>query len=445
MTTPTSTGSSPAPTRSSRRARATASTATARGAPACRTGPRDAGATYSRSATSRSSAASSTSIPTTPARTRSATRGWPSVPPGATVHRPTSDMSRAGGEVSAPTARQFTYDALPGRVVFGAGASRRLLAGEVDRLGASRLLVIATGRERSLAEELSAVLGDRVVGVFTDVRPHVPVEVADRARAAAHEARADALLSVGGGSTTGTAKAVALETALPVIAVPTTYAGSEVTPVWGITDERRKTTGTDLRVLPRVVVYDPDLTVTLPPAITGPSAMNAIAHCVEAFYAPGANPITALVAEEGIRALAAGAPVAVQRPEDQAAAARPSTAPTSRAPPSRLPARACITRCATCSEARTTYRMPSCTRSSCRRSWPSRGRCFRRPWRASRGRSASGAGAGPPRGCMTSPWRWAPRRRFETSACVRRTWTRRSGWCSRRCPAAARARCPRTT
>jgi maleylacetate reductase len=218
--------------------------------------------------------------------------------------------------MSAPTARQFTYDALPGRVVFGAGASRRLLAAEVDRLGASRLLLIATEQERLLAEELSAVLGDRVVGVFTDVRPHVPVEVADRARAAAREARADALLSIGGGSTTGTAKAVALETALPVIAVPTTYAGSEVTPVWGMTEGRRKTTGTDRRVLPRVVVYDPDLTITLPPAITGPSAMNAVAHCVEAFYAPGANPITDLVAEEGIRALAGGVPVAVQRPED---------------------------------------------------------------------------------------------------------------------------------
>jgi maleylacetate reductase len=218
--------------------------------------------------------------------------------------------------MSAPTARQFTYDALPGRVVFGAGASRRLLAAEVDRLGASRLLLIATEQERPLALELSAVLGDRVVGVFTDVRPHVPVEVADGARAAAREARADALLSIGGGSTTGTAKAVALETALPLIAVPTTYAGSEVTPVWGMTEGRRKTTGTDRRVLPRVVVYDPDLTVTLPPAITGPSAMNAIAHCVEAFYAPGANPITDLVAEEGIRALAGGVPVAVQRPED---------------------------------------------------------------------------------------------------------------------------------
>lgn len=212
--------------------------------------------------------------------------------------------------------RSFTFEALPGRVVFGPRASRERLAAEVDRLGASRLLLIATERERARAEELSAVLGDRVAGRFTDVRPHVPAEVAERARAAAREAGADALLSIGGGSTTGTAKAVALEAALPIVAVPTTYAGSEVTPVWGMTEGRRKTTGTDLRVLPRVVVYDPELTFTLPPAITGPSAMNALAHCVEAFYAPGANPITALVAEEGIRALASGVPVAVSRPHE---------------------------------------------------------------------------------------------------------------------------------
>ncbi len=213
-------------------------------------------------------------------------------------------------------ARSFTFEALPGRVVFGPRASRERLAAEVDRLGAARLLLIATERERARAEELSAVLGDRVAGRFTDVRPHVPAEVAERARAAAREAGADALLSIGGGSTTGTAKAVALEAALPIVAVPTTYAGSEVTPVWGMTEGRRKTTGTDPRVLPRVVVYDPELTFTLPPAITGPSAMNALAHCVEAFYAPGANPITALVAEEGIRALAAGVPVAVSRPRE---------------------------------------------------------------------------------------------------------------------------------
>lgn len=212
--------------------------------------------------------------------------------------------------------RSFTYDALPGRVVFGPGASRKRLAEEVDRLGAERVLLIATEQERELAEELSAPLADRVVSVFTGVRPHVPVEVAVAARETARRLRADCLLSVGGGSTTGTAKAVALEKPLPILAVPTTYAGSEMTPVWGLTEAQRKTTGRSIDVLPKVVVYDPELTFSLPPFITGPSAMNAMAHCVEAFYAPAANPITSLMAEEGIRALARGIPVAVEKPQD---------------------------------------------------------------------------------------------------------------------------------
>ena len=204
----------------------------------------------------------------------------------------------------------FSYEALRGRVVFGAGAARTRLAGELEGLGARRVLLIAAEPELALARELA---GD-VATEFSEVRQHVPVEVARRAVAAARGA--DVLLSVGGGSTTGTAKAVALETGLPIVAVPTTYAGSEMTPVWGLTEEGRKTTGTDPRVLPKVVVYDPELTVSLPAAVSGPSAMNAIAHCVEAFYGPGANPITSLLAEEGIRALARGVPVAVSRPED---------------------------------------------------------------------------------------------------------------------------------
>jgi alcohol dehydrogenase class IV len=212
--------------------------------------------------------------------------------------------------------RSFIYAALPGRIVFGVGASREKLAGEVDRLGARRVLLVATERERPLAEKLAQPLDDRLVGVFTEVRPHVPVEVAEKARDAARNAGADCLLSIGGGSTTGTAKAVALETALPIVAVPTTYAGSEMTPVWGLTEAQRKTTGNSIDVLPKVVVYDPELTFSLPAAITGPSAMNAMAHCVEAFYAPGANPITSLIAEEGIRALSRGVPVAVNSPED---------------------------------------------------------------------------------------------------------------------------------
>ena len=224
----------------------------------------------------------------------------------------------------------FHYEALPGRVVFGAGAARRELAAEVERMGAHRVLLVATETEEPLARELAAALGERVVAVFTSVRPHVPLPVAEAARALALSVRADAVLSVGGGSTTGTAKAIALTTGLAIIAVPTTYAGSEVTPVWGLTErsaggtsigaeDARKTTGTDPVVLPRTVIYDAELTVSLPAELSAASGLNALAHCVEAFWAPRRNPISSLAAEEGIRALAAGLPAMHVDPADLAA------------------------------------------------------------------------------------------------------------------------------
>ena len=212
--------------------------------------------------------------------------------------------------------REFSYEGLPGRVVFAAGAARTRLAGEIERLGASRVLLVAGEAERPLAERLVAPLADRIAATFSQVRPHVPVRVAEQARALAAATRADAVLSVGGGSTTGTAKAIALTSGLPIVAVPTTYAGSEVTPVWGLTEAERKTTGTDPRVLPKVVVYDPELTVSLPAALSAASGLNAMAHCVEAFWAPRRNPISALAAEEGVRALAAGLPAVVDDGDD---------------------------------------------------------------------------------------------------------------------------------
>ena len=214
-----------------------------------------------------------------------------------------------------PPSPAVTYDALPGRVVFGVRAVEQL-GEEVDRLGGRRVLAIAGKRA---IDGLLERLGPRVAASFTDVQQHVPVEAAARAVAAAAEADADCLVAMGGGSATGMAKAVALERQTPIVAVPTTYAGSEVTPIYGLTGPEGKRTGRDLRVLPKVVVYDPALTTGLPPEVTGPSSMNALAHCVEATYAPGANPVTSLLAEEGARALARGLPVAVADPADLAA------------------------------------------------------------------------------------------------------------------------------
>lgn len=214
---------------------------------------------------------------------------------------------------------RFVHDALAGRIVFGAGTARTALEAEVDHLGGARILVFATDREAALARSLTAPLGGRVVAEFLDVRPHVPIEIATRARelAAAHEV--DLLLSIGGGSTTGTAKAVAMTTGLPILAVPTTYAGSEVTPVWGLTEGGRKTTGRDELVLPRTVIYDAELTRTLPPQLSAVSGLNAMAHSVEAFWAPGRTPMTAAFAETSIRALARGLPGVVADGDDLAA------------------------------------------------------------------------------------------------------------------------------
>jgi maleylacetate reductase len=214
-----------------------------------------------------------------------------------------------------PPSPAFVYDALPGRVVFGVGSVEHL-GGEVDRLGAGRVLAIAGKRA---IDGLVERLGGRWAASFTDVQQHVPVEAAARAVAAASEAGADCLVAMGGGSATGMAKAVALERQVPIVAVPTTYAGSEVTPIYGLTGPEGKRTGRDLRVLPRTVVYDPALTTGLPAEVTGPSGMNALAHCVEALYAPGANPVTSLLAIEGAMALHRGLPAAVADPRDLAA------------------------------------------------------------------------------------------------------------------------------
>jgi maleylacetate reductase len=205
-----------------------------------------------------------------------------------------------------------TYEALPGRVVFGVGALDRL-SEELARLGARRVLLVASKR---VADDLAERLGDRHAATCSEIVQHVPVEVAERATALAREVAADALVAVGGGSAVGLAKAVALDLAIPIVAAPTTYAGSELTTIYGLSQDGRKRTGRDSRVLPKVVLYDPALTRSLPPQVAGPSGMNALAHGVEAFYGPGANPISTALAVEGIRDLAAGLPQAVERPEE---------------------------------------------------------------------------------------------------------------------------------
>ena len=209
---------------------------------------------------------------------------------------------------------RFVHDVPGSRVVFGVGR-RQEIAGELQRLGLTRPLLV-TDPYLKAGEELSELLTPLLVGRFDEIVMHVPAEVAARAVAAARAAEADAVVVVGGGSAIGTAKVVARDTHLPILAVPTTYAGSEMTPIWGLTENRRKTTGRDLHVLPRVVVYDPELTVSLPPGLTAASGMNALAHLAEGLYAPEVSPLALLTAQDGIRALATGLPTVVADPAD---------------------------------------------------------------------------------------------------------------------------------
>jgi maleylacetate reductase len=208
----------------------------------------------------------------------------------------------------------FIYDGLPTRVIFGVGTLDSLPA-EVARLG-SKALVLCTPPQRHDAEEAVRKLGSLAVGIYDQAVMHVPVETARAAQAEAKRLGADVYVAIGGGSTTGLGKAIALEFGCPILAVPTTYAGSEMTPIWGLTESGVKKTGRDAKVLPRTVIYDPTLTVSLPPMLSATSGMNAIAHSVEALYAQNRNPIITLMAEESIRALAHSLPKLMKSPKD---------------------------------------------------------------------------------------------------------------------------------
>lgn len=212
----------------------------------------------------------------------------------------------------------FVYTGLPGRVVFGDGSLARL-AEETGRLGAKRVLVITTPQQRAEGERLAGELEAFGASLYAKAAMHTPVEVTDDALALVREGGVDCLVALGGGSTIGLAKALALRTDLPQIAIPTTYAGSEMTPILGETRDGIKTTQKSMKVLPETVIYDVGLTMTLPAGLSGTSGINAIAHAVEALYAEDANPIISVLAEQSIAALARALPKIVADPAQRQA------------------------------------------------------------------------------------------------------------------------------
>jgi alcohol dehydrogenase class IV len=230
-----------------------------------------------------------------------------------------------GGGVSPPRSGasdgagpSFVYQALPQRIIFGAGRLAEV-ADAVRAIGGSRALVLSTPEQREAGLRVVELLGKLKAGFFAGAVMHTPVEVTELAAAIFEEHEADCIVAIGGGSTTGLGKAIALRNDAPQLAVPTTYAGSEVTPILGETAAGEKKTIRSPKVLPEAVIYDVELTLSLSARLSATSGMNAMAHAAEALYAPDGNPIVAMMAEEGLQALAGSLPRIVAAPADRPA------------------------------------------------------------------------------------------------------------------------------
>jgi alcohol dehydrogenase class IV len=219
-----------------------------------------------------------------------------------------------------------TWSREPDRVVFGAGAEA-MAAELLAELGAERVLLIAAARHTDGAERIAAALGARAAGVLVTDRPQVPADVADAAVARAREVGADWVLAHGGGTPIGVGKAIALELPVSLAAVPTTYAGSERNDLWGITRDGRKITGRDPRVRPRLVIYDPALTLDLDRAMSLDSLFNALAHSLEALYAGDATDDARGAAEASLEPLLDGVRAIAREPRDAEGRAPCPTAP----------------------------------------------------------------------------------------------------------------------
>ncbi|KAF8508256.1 Dehydroquinate synthase-like protein [Hysterangium stoloniferum] len=218
--------------------------------------------------------------------------------------------------------KPFIYNANPARVIFGSGTILQI-SEEVKRLGIKRPLVLSTPEQAKHAarveELLAGVDGIQSAGQFNKATMHTPLDVTLEALKVVEDRQVDGVIAIGGGSTIGLGKAIALKTDLPQIVLPTTYAGSEMTPIIGQTENGVKTTQSTAKVLPEVVIYDVEFTLSLPSGLSATSGVNAIAHAVEALYAQNGNPVVSLMAEEGIRALAKALPIIVENPEDKEA------------------------------------------------------------------------------------------------------------------------------
>ncbi|WP_235905921.1 maleylacetate reductase [Pseudooceanicola pacificus] len=212
----------------------------------------------------------------------------------------------------------FTFPGIRTRVVFGSGTLARVGA-EVEALGRSRALVLSTPPQAESAAALAKDLGALSAGTFTGAAMHTPLDVTEAAMEAYRSTGADCVVSYGGGSTIGLGKAIATRTGADHVAIPTTYAGSEMTDILGETVDGEKTTRRDASIRPETVIYDVDTTLTLPVEMTVTSSLNAISHGIEALYAEDRNPILSQMAVEAMRVFKRSLHRVTEDPQDRAA------------------------------------------------------------------------------------------------------------------------------
>ncbi|KAB5563487.1 hypothetical protein GE09DRAFT_785554 [Coniochaeta sp. 2T2.1] len=201
----------------------------------------------------------------------------------------------------------FEYTGTGHQVLFGTGTLQQLPT-FIKKINATRVLILSTPEQVSSAERVQSIIGEVGVAIFSQATMHTPTHITDKAVAAVQEHKVDGIISIGGGSTVGLGKAISIRTGIPHLCIPTTYAGSEMTPILGETENGKKTTRRDPRILPAAVLYDVELFKSLPVGMTVYSGINAIAHAVEALYASNTNPIIQLLAAEGTRALCEALP-----------------------------------------------------------------------------------------------------------------------------------------
>ena len=209
----------------------------------------------------------------------------------------------------------FQYKALPWNIIFGVDALTRLPE-EIAKLGLRRALVLSTPNQADQGQRIVEMLDNLAVGLFDQAMMHVPAETLAAATSAAKQLGADCTVAIGGGSTTGLGKALAAREGLNNIVIPTSYAGSEMTNIWAITEENRKVTERNDTVVPTLTIYDPMLTLTLPPKFAAASGLNAMAQAVVNVATDKPNPIISSLAADAVRALSHALPKILAEPDN---------------------------------------------------------------------------------------------------------------------------------